>query len=168
MSDIDWSKAPEGATHYLSPFFYREEQNGKVFYMAERAWVTSHYAAGQLEAKGAQRIDKKPAWTGIGLPPVGTVCEVGGQKVVVVAHHCNGTHAIYAESTTDGLLYYGEPNEFRPIRTPEQIAAEEREAEIDALCSEIVSHYEAPKMSEHYLGLATALHKAGYRKTEAP
>lgn len=132
----DWSKAPEGATHYLSPFFYREEQNGKVFYMAERAWVTSHYAAGQLEAKGAQRIDKKPAWTGIGLPPVGTVCEVDGEKVFVVAHHMNGINAIYAEAPDSGLLYYGEPNEFRPIRTPEQIAAEEREKAIEQLISD--------------------------------
>jgi len=53
-----------------------------------------------------------------------------GYQVVIVAHHCNGIHAIYAESEYDGLLYYGEPNEFRPIRTPEQIAADEREAAI--------------------------------------
>ncbi|MDH2244855.1 hypothetical protein N5J76_03145 [Pseudomonas sp. GD03855] len=52
---------------------------------------------------------------------------------------------------------------FKPIRTPEQIAAEEREKEVDALCSDILSHYEVPKMS-NYLGLAKALHAAGYRK----
>ena len=49
-----------------------------------------------------------------------------GYQVVIVAHHCNGIHAIYAESEYDGLLYYGEPNEFRPIRTPEQIESDAR------------------------------------------
>ena len=66
-----------------------------------------------------------------------------GYQVVIVAHHCNGIHAIYAESEYDGLLYYGEPNEFRPIRTPEQIAADEREAAIKEMTAVYANNADA-------------------------
>ena len=89
------------------------------------------------------------------MPPVGVVCMAGCEQVVIVAHHCNGIHAIYAESESDGLLYYGEPNEFRPIRTPEQIAADEREAAVNGMLC-----YDARSRR----GLAEALYDAGYRK----
>lgn len=79
--------------------------------------------------------DFTPAWTGEGLPPVGTVCEVdyceSWQRCEVVAHfrqRC-GMVAAFTVDLVDGaksLDAFGSES-FRPIRTPEQIAAEERE-----------------------------------------
>ena len=87
-----------------------------------------------------------------------------GYQVVIVAHHCNGIHAIYAESEVDGLLYYGEPNEFRPIRTPEQIAAELTDQAIKEIagiiCRDGAFDIDDPEVTES----AVALYDAGYRK----
>jgi len=126
---IDWSKAPEGATHYYPP---TEEWYLAGYGCAPLVWTGMWCKAFQFAQREHKCIERPttPSWSGEGLPPVGVVCMANGYQVVIVAHHCNGIHAIYAESEYDGLLYYGEPNEFRPIRTPEQIAADEREAYI--------------------------------------
>lgn len=92
----------------------------------------------------------------------------GCEQVVIVAHHCNGIHAIYAESESDGLLYYGEPNEFRPIRTPEQVAADEREAAIERACADIEKRIEVFNVQLSYSLAIRATIEAmidkGYRK----
>ena len=83
-----------------------------------------------------------------------------GYQVVIVAHHCNGIHAIYAESEYDGLLYYGEPNEFRHIRTPEQIAADARRKAIDEMVKAL--GMDEPGTAEYIrCGL---IYDAGFRK----
>lgn len=118
---IDWSKAPEGATHYnhTCSGWYKVTRIGAVFF-----WYghTSEWRPARFwDDRKHDCIPRPttPSWSGEGLPPVGVVCMANGYQVVIVAHHCNGIHAIYAESEYDGMLYYGEPNEFRPIRTPE-------------------------------------------------
>lgn len=189
MSGIDWSKAPAGATHWepdsgcISASWMRLEGD-TWFYWPPRPDSPNHswrVAGSDLsDERVAAMISRPstPAWTGTGLPPVGTVCMVyahntrwgmqstSGCEREILAYHGEfvwlGIHGAPLETTRIDKV------DFKPICTPEQIAAEEQEKEIDALCSDIVSHYEAPKMSEHYLGLAKALHKAGYRKTEAP
>lgn len=67
-------------------------------------------------------------WTGDGLPSVGTVCEWFsedyGWLVGRVVGHDDGLSVI---SHSDG--YTGcHPEQVRPLRTPEQIAEEERKA----------------------------------------
>ncbi|WP_426768682.1 hypothetical protein [Pseudomonas aeruginosa] len=113
-------------------------------------------------------VERPVTWNGQGLPPVGTVC-------IVEPHN-----AMWGFSSTSGyerkiLAYYGEyvwlghaetPLEttridkvdFRPIRTPEQIAAEEREKAIEEMC-----------FAEETLTVkqAKALYEAGYRRQES-
>ncbi|SDS69053.1 hypothetical protein [Pseudomonas trivialis] len=67
-----------------------------------------------------------------GLPPVGTVCEAmlpsmkfQWAEAVVVWHHPD--HEGSAVVVHGGGRLTGWSSTFRPIRTPEQIAAEERE-----------------------------------------
>ena len=132
---IDWSKAPDDATHYQAATHgvfecWLKPGHAVRVSRGEPDWRQDDYADDLIATSAIKR-----PWSGEGLPPVGVVCMANGYQVVIVAHHCNGIHAIYAESEYDGLLYYGEPNEFRPIRTPEQIAADEREAAIDAMFS---------------------------------
>lgn len=69
-------------------------------------------------------------WTGEGLPPVGTVCEVDiesdWEEATVIAH--DSQLAIVRRFSDECLMY--DPvgtAQVRPIRTPEQIEAEERE-----------------------------------------
>ena len=103
-------------------------------------------------------------WDGTGLPPVGTVCEVANECKIykpctVVAHVISeGEAQAIAQCSTD--WFYGGVYDFRPLRTPEQIAA------VDDLCELFVEHYGTPKIPEHYLGLARAIVEAGYRRVE--
>jgi len=158
-SKIDWSKAPEDATHYQAETHgvfecWLKPGHSVRVSRREQDWREDGYADDLIATSAIKR-----PWSGEGLPPVGVVCMANGYQVVIVAHHCNGIHAIYAESEVDGLLYYGEPNEFRPIRTPEQIAADEREAAID----EMLAATPAPG-SDISLRVCEKLYDAGYRK----
>ncbi|MGU2021561.1 hypothetical protein ACSEUE_11090 [Pseudomonas aeruginosa] len=168
---IDWTKAPEGATHYQpeSRDFHAawfRLQGGK----AREMWVV--IPGGALEHiidptafdESMQNLIARPAepatWNGKGLPPVGTVCEyrhmiwpeyrpceiryISEESLVA---YDNGQEQFYR--TCDML--------FRPVRTLEQIAAEEREKAIEEMC-----------FAEETLTVkqAKALFDAGYRRQE--
>lgn len=112
-------------------------------------------------------VERPVTWNGQGLPPVGTVCIV------------EPPNTMWGFSSTSGyerkiLAYYGEyvwlghaetPLEttridkvdFRPIRTPEQIAAEERAKAIEEMCFAV----ETLTVKQ-----AKALFDAGYRRQE--
>ncbi|MBF3166488.1 hypothetical protein HKW72_01170 [Pseudomonas aeruginosa] len=167
---IDWSKAPKGATHW--------EPSGTVFgegWMKKAGNEWSYWLEGSevwagvwadcfVSAEREATFEARPqeAWEGQGLPPVGTLCE----------WHADGW--VYTESnvvayTDDGLfICMQKPGfwpvvqrldncEFRPLRTPEQIAAEEREKAIEEMC-----------FAEETLTVkqAKALYEAGYRRQE--
>lgn len=107
-------------------------------------------------------------WNGEGLPPVGTVCEFydatlhrwfevviaySSSWVVVVRGKCSDGEAVE-------ISLRSESAELRPIRTPEQIAAEERkriEEEIQRICTE---------GENSGVPFFVALYDAGYRKQE--
>lgn len=82
---------------------------------------------------------KQIAWDGTGLPPVGTVCEYLG------AHRYDewSVVRIFAEWGDKVFVDFGDgwrderdESRFRPMRTPEQIASEEREKAIHAMLDE--------------------------------
>lgn len=111
-------------------------------------------------------VPTKQDWTGTGQPPVGTICEVHHdgrwyETTIIGKDPDDGslvfkTHGDY-DSLYDG---YTLASCFRPIRTPEQLAAEERESHVNAmLCHDALGGTRR--------GLAEALYDAGYRKTEA-
>lgn len=75
-------------------------------------------------------------WNGEGLPPVGAVCEclipnANGITGSYIWQECkvlyvfDATKECAVQHVKHGNLYYSD--EFRPIRTPEQIEAERRE-----------------------------------------
>lgn len=138
---IDFSKRPEGATHAGTmphpsqrQCWYKKMPSGgwRYSYGDGEPWVI---VAGDPSC--TPLIEVPVDWTGEGVPPVGTVCEHQ-------LFRCNGW-------TTCTVLAYGEKKtfyrdkdghewsrlssdmKFRPIRTPEQIAAEEREAKAKAM-----------------------------------
>lgn len=128
-------------------------------------------------------VESRPVvWGGEGLPPVGMVCEIElidkeWAQVVVVAIT---DYRIYCEQVGHHECVDG-PNDwcpvkahakFRPIRTPEQIAAEERYAFIrEALCcvernAEAFNESLNDKKRSAIESTIAALYAAGYRKFE--
>lgn len=178
MSEIDWSKAPEGATHYHKPngFFYcRISDVLMVFRQGE--WHESH-----LLTLSQQALIPRPssAGSGEGLPPVGSVLEYmwnykpeGSEYVQVeILVHDKGSAVMRTLDGPDpGVLREsrggncgpgrGQPI-FRLIRTPEQIAADEREASV----AEMLGLFGGTDSRDTYL--MQRLYDAGYRKMEQP
>lgn len=115
---------------------------------------------------------RAPQWTGEGLPPVGTVCEVvphnsqwgfdtiEPRRCTILAHHADfvwldtGVPGTPISTRTDKV-------DFNVIRAPEQIAAEDREKAIDVMVAE------SPLLDKGWSRLVCAgLYDAGYRKAE--
>lgn len=177
MSQIDWSKAPEGATHYdcrehVSPAFMRKNHNGSDWeYFGMRHWIMY----GQLSADQEAKLIARPQpWTGEGLPPVGTVCEytdLHGLKwygCEIIAYY--GGH-VWLRTTGAGRDHVKVVGafRFRPIRTPEQIASDEREKDSFELFSTINwndAREQWDRMSESRKDDYRKAIDAGYRKFE--
>lgn len=175
---IDWSKAPEGATHYFP--------STGVWYMAGNGcaplvWAGMWRKAFQFSQREHKCIERPttPSWSGEGLPPVGVVCgkcynsPSEYYSVKVLAHDSHyGEVVIYRwvdgplegelDQSTMHLNMASGSNahwSFRPIRTPEQIAADEREAAI----KEMTAGY--AKNSDTLAGWAAYVYDTlGYRK----
>lgn len=179
MSNVDWSKAPEGATHWMPETEHWRngfwKRDGDVnYYFTGVAWRRS-----TNNPFDEQNIVKRPAapqWSGEGLPPVWTVCMVyphntlwgfrstSGHRRKILAYHGDfvwlGNDCMALESTRIDKV------DFKPLRTPEQIAAEEREKAIKAMVDVL-------QVSDNLSGTAEyivcgILHDAGYRKLEQP
>ena len=168
MSEIDWSKAPEGASHYVIGwgFFKLDLAGWFICDDGEKVWRKTPYQSPDNFSWWSNAVERpSPAWSGEGLPPVGVVCEVDWceewHKCEVIAHfqqRC-GMVAAFTVEISDGaksLDAFG-ADSFRPIRTPEQIAADEREAAIEEM-TQIINKNLANTIA------ASAIYDAGYRK----
>jgi hypothetical protein len=145
MSNVDWSKAPEGATHWqpenskLLGAWFKIREGSRLFKMqGQKNWLEYE---GPLSDLG-KMIERPSSWTGEGLPPVGTKCEMrlwpnGEWEICQPAYYLeqpidhSDQVVVYQNSLGGDVCYILDPPcagsiEFRPIRTPEQIAAEER------------------------------------------
>ncbi|MCO1960719.1 hypothetical protein [Pseudomonas aeruginosa] len=164
---IDWNTAPEGATHW--------EPRGIVFgegWMKKAGNEWSYWLEGSevwadcfvsAEREATFEARPKEAWDGQGLPPVGTVCEY--RHMIWPEYRPCEIRYISEES----LVAYDDAQEqfyrtcdmlFRPIRTPEQIAAEEREKAVGDMAMSIQGvPYQYPTLY--------ALYDAGYRRQES-
>lgn len=100
-------------------------------------------------------------WNGEGLPPVGLPVEwysdsnTGWQEIVVLAYH--GDDAWIQPKGKESMIV-GNIANFRPVRSPEQIAADERTKAI----------HELVKVTCISRGEAARIYDAGYRKQVAP
>jgi hypothetical protein len=166
MSDIDWSKAPEGATHYgkNDNDWYKRDGNGWHWYcLSEDSWelvfFTEQYSTSRL-------IPRPIEWKGPqdGLPPVGIKvdCYRSGSDWLrgTVVAHVQGAHrkrAIFQGDIDE--WWSGAEGDFRPIETERDKAIAEMAGEI-TLCltgSEEIVTYTCAK-----------LYDAGYRKETTP
>lgn len=185
-STIDWSKAPEGATHCVqgsvAPWEKRDGDDWYFFRERYHDWVRLL----GVDTRGDRRIEvskltiiERPTepqeptpWNGEGLPPVGTACEfycgsgyVNWRKGTIFAIKTN------ANGRVDALIDFGgdwsfshSPDAFRPYKSDEQIAAEERSAAIQDMAA-VFFGAAAGTANDVSFG---ALYDAGYRKVEQP
>lgn len=161
MKEIDWSKAPDGTTHFRhddpkSPWRMLKDGVWHAWFGGE--WMTVTTAAEHFYIA-------RPVWSGEGLPPVGTVCEYQRNDVsyrqewVKVTTKYFGKEMVVLEHSASGEEYVEQAAScvFRPTRTPEQIAAEELKAAIDEMS-------EVTQGAHDWLQAFQKLHLAGYRK----
>ncbi|WP_313087251.1 hypothetical protein [Stutzerimonas nitrititolerans] len=163
MKEIDWSKAPEGAQGYMPKSIiwaegWWKDICGKRFFChaGQDEWKETHANAFGLHgfvyrpdyAQGA-------AWSGDGLPPVGTRVVIHDDGSLIYGHGESGEVIAHVEDTAVVRMSYGLGCfTAECLRTPEQIAAEEREKAIQELIKvTCINHGEAAR-----------IHDAGYRK----
>ncbi|MFU3391685.1 hypothetical protein ACM7KZ_29085 [Pseudomonas aeruginosa] len=187
---IDWSKAPSSATHYLpeqkdlgwEACWYKKDGDKWLVMNCARLekrghmeWIVDYSEVDKFVPLLVPRSAFYSEWNGQGLPPVGTVCErrtlPGGdgryEQVRIIAHTRKGfpvwenTDGVFAGISKFPHLVGGRP-EFRPIRTPEQIAADERSKECDRIFVILSSVEREGNRSD----MAEALYDAGYRRQE--
>ncbi|HDR2991374.1 TPA: hypothetical protein QCK87_001148 [Pseudomonas aeruginosa] len=165
---IDWTKAPEGATHWEpSSYEFAEGWMRKVgdkwsyWLEGSKVWGLSGPAC-CVSAEREATFEARPqeAWEGQGLPPVGLLVEwkAGADhewRRVTVLAYANGDAWLQPEEGDSFIV--GNPANFRRIRTLEQIAAEEREKAIEEMCFAV----ETLTVKQ-----AKALFDAGYRRQE--
>lgn len=175
MSEIDWSKAPEGfplwlefktVEHRVHSGWYRKEGNYfKGYYGAHwpeyrtGQFFNVHYKSEKHLINDAYLPPIRPstAWNGENLPPVGTVClhkNNGLEKMRVFA-----IDGKWAAVSSEFSKFWCPVNELIPIRTPEQIAAAEQNKAVAEMMTHVV--HATPIDCE-------LLYRAGYRKQEQP
>lgn len=142
MSQIDWSKAPEGATHHHAQTQAVSEHWRKDGFFCNVGFEQEGWQEDSFPLPLSRYTARKEVWNGEGLPPVGTVCEYKAyqlsepwREVEVIAHFRNKAMVAAFIPTGDGGKSVGQAiaDCFRQIRTPEQIAEEEREQAVRAM-----------------------------------
>ena len=140
MSKVDWSLAPEGATHWAMgesiPVWFKDVRKGTSYQFMNEG---RGYRSPWMIAKGDPALElverPKPAtWSGPqdGLPPVGELVDYMGEHCKVVAHVMERNEKGAILQGADDW-FYGTEITIDPIRTAADIAAEKRENAIREL-----------------------------------
>lgn len=179
---IDWSTAPEGATHWeprsydFAEGWMRKDWDGWSYWSEGReVWVRGVLTC-DVSAEREATFEARPqdTWDGQGLPPVGTEVEANFPVTDTTGTHYHWRRVIVAVAGIPGaerecLVYDAENtkpawvDELRPIRTPEQIAADERRKSILHLANLLIdSRGQCNEYSQ-----AEAIFDAGYRRQES-
>lgn len=188
MTDIDWSKAPEGATHYA----HGSGDWHAAWYIVAAPTVASMLDDGVDDEWEWRPIDQEdraeliprlvarpaPQRSGTGLHPVGACVEMVndkdymvsdygkqfiGEPCVVMAAFINSQGIdMVAVEKDDGACWCFRADMCRPIRTEAQIAEEDRDKACEAMLEIAKSRRPDPDV---YEAIAT-LYDAGYRKQE--
>lgn len=173
---IDWTKAPEGATHYQpesrgfhAAWFRLQGGKAREMWVVRPTRALEHIIDPTVFDESMQNLIARPVepatWNGQGLPPVGLMVEWKAgldhdwQRVTVLAY-ANGDAWFQPEDGPSFIV--GNPANFRRIRTPEQLAAEEREKAINQMISD--AGYVDPKIGT-FVAMRN-LYAAGYRRRE--
>ncbi|HCT8054159.1 TPA: hypothetical protein OT937_002198 [Pseudomonas aeruginosa] len=164
---IDWNTAPEGATHWepagleFHEGWMKKEGNGWFFWGLGAEWKYGGDVSAEREATFEARPQE--AWDGQGLPPVGVRVSVFDDGDLVYGHGESGEVIAHVEDCAVIRMSYGLGCfTAKNLRTPEQIAAEERRKSILHLANLLIdSRGQCNEYSQ-----AEAIFDAGYRRQE--
>jgi hypothetical protein len=121
-------------------------------------------------AVDALKAEKVVEWNGEGLPPVGTVCEIcyGSSKwFPAKINYIGPVYVISGEDDgRDEQHYYRKDIQFRPIRTAEQIAADQLDMDAEQLFKVINPSGKWHKLDTELRQRYLAAIMLGYRKFE--
>ncbi|MGP8812104.1 hypothetical protein ACT03H_27590 [Pseudomonas aeruginosa] len=168
---IDWNTAPEGATHWepTGPEFHEgwmKKEGDYWFYWVEgiNKWFRGPSCGVSAEREATFEARPQEAWDGQGLPPVGVECEYR-HMIWPEYRRCEiryiSDESLVAYDDAQEQFYRTRDMLFRPIRTPEQIAAEERSKECDRIFFILSNVGREGNRSD----MAEALYDAGLRLT---
>jgi hypothetical protein len=181
--NIDWSKAPEGATHFDPVDQNHLRQLGGIaqcWNKRERCWIDKGWQYPDDLSTMPRLIARPVPWNGEGLPPVGTICafcrfpatpEAEWQKVKIVAHWSEGLQvpvAVFMSTSFAPQADQAIAECFRPIRTAEQIEAEERDAAYKGMVDDLSAAIGISNINRRECDVMHALAEAGYRKQVQP
>lgn len=173
-TEIDWSKAPEGATHwdsrgnacsigFMKPGLRKNEWE---YFGCGGHWVLYGVADSELLE---DMVTRPTPWSGEGLPPVGTVCNASfagiDQGLVRVEYMGKNACVLYSLERHEEQCSMVWRYVFSPVKTPEQIEAEQRR---EAIADMVYSGCGADKDGNNTTAfiLCGLLYDAGYRKVE--
>ena len=171
--NIDWSKAPEGATHagsFKGKFscWYKLGSGWAWEYMSGLSFSWEKVSGNLPASDLIERPKKQDAWDGEGLPPVGTVCNrINGstsKKVEIIAHFDGTADRVAAYIPIEGRILVDQAiaSCFKPIKTKEEIEKEKYLSEI-LVISNIISMatgFAGPTVNN----ISRSIYGAGYRK----
>jgi hypothetical protein len=169
MNDIDWSKAPAWANVVicaeLGAHFWASSWGGQKLAENIQTGATQYATMYGDHCWHLVASRHEVVWSGEGLPPVGTVCECQDERFHwqrgTIVHVGKGDGAMVAVMQADNGILIGESGEFRQLRTPEQIAEEERQKALDVMVAE------CSLLDKGWSRLVCAgLYDAGYRRVE--
>ena len=159
MSDIDWSEAPDGATHHAAGDRNPWEMHvgDKLYFLgSKKEWLPMTLSIKNMERGNV--IPRPTAWNGTTLPPVGTVCEYKpildddwitvkitgyGERLALIKPHGKDYETICSKSSAT----------FRPTKT-------ERERAIDEISA---AYFEGAR---GHMGGIAGIYEAGFRKVQ--
>lgn len=170
MINIDWSYAPSGATHFhKGDIMYRPHWRKSGFYcdlgLEAFGWIKDTYPSPISEC--IERPKKQDSWDGSGKPPIGIECEVRFNDVwsickTLAYHQVSDTAvAVHFLDGSNSLFWCAT---FRPIKTAEQLAEEEKVAAIAEMQSVVMSASGCTVSTISECLAIVALYEAGYRK----
>lgn len=172
MSRIDWSKAPAGCLEVgknkwdelawlcADGYIYHHCDGCMVKWRTPRALKRSDFDV----------VDIRPdqEWNGEGLPPVGTMCEwkekTGFSWVQATVLFITDSSVVMQREDGFEWQMMTARTVFRPFRTPEQIAADDRLHEIRNALSAIHASQLQSMGDSLVVAAVEAMIDAGYRK----
>lgn len=176
--NIDWSKAPEDATHagiFKGKFscWYKLGSGWAWEYMSGLSFSWEKVSGNLPASDLIERPKKQEAWDGEGLPPVGMVCEYQTwinrewKQTKILAHHLGFAVHSWSVDGDDMEVDASPPQDFRSVRAPEQLAEEERDKArtevLNAMTSKTMG-FETEDQWQQRMKVVGEMLDMGYRK----
>lgn len=170
IKEVNWDKAPEGATHYNAACGFPWLRGVPASFYLNGLWMEYSSDNDYWKVHFKNAIKRPQEWDGSGVPPVGTVCEyrLGEDstwfkcKIMYVLSGSDHCFVAWCDHLASDQFFTFLSDSYelqlRKIKTPEQIAAEERLHAIDEMIELVAG-------DSSFNEVMSILYDAGYHKS---